>query len=98
MADENMGKICYITSITKKENVMLRKIYRTILLGQAASAARKTLAMMSDSDLKDLGFSRYNFESAVITSVREHLDKREAEISAKQVMKAIVNPNLVGVV
>ena len=55
MADENMGKICYITSITKKENVMLRKIYRAILLGQAASAANKTLATMSDLILEDIG-------------------------------------------
>ena len=77
---------------------MLRRLYRAILLAQAASAARKTLGLLSDRDLRDLGFSRYNFESAVVNSVREDLDKQEAEISAKQVVKALVNPNLVGAV
>ena len=77
---------------------MFKKMLKTIMLAQAASAARKTLGLLSDRDLKDLGFSRYNFESAVVNSVREDLDKHEAEISAKKVVKALVNPNLVGAV
>ena len=37
---------------------MLRKIYRAIILAQAASAANRTLATMSDRILDDIGQSR----------------------------------------
>ena len=44
---------------------MLRKLYRAIVLAQAASAANKTLATMSDRILDDIGQSRDSFAHKV---------------------------------
>ena len=86
---------------------MLRKIYRAIILAQAASAANRTLATMSDRILDDIGQSRDSFAKNVVESVRKELDREAAEkklantchkkYGAKPVT-ANVNPNLVGAV
>ena len=100
----------YITTIAKKENVMFRKIYRAMVLGQAASAAYKTSATMSDEILDDIGQTRGSFVNNVIESVRKELDREDREAAAKKVANnyhknvgtkpatATVNPNLVGAV
>ncbi len=80
---------------------MLRKIYRSIILAQAASAANKTLATMSDRILDDIGQSRDSFTKNVVESVRKELDRKDRELAAKQLakpFKATVNANLVGAV
>ena len=80
---------------------MLRKIYRAIQLGQAASAANKTLATMSDLVLEDIGQTRGSFVKNVVESVRKELDREDREIAAKKLakpVKANVNANLVGAV
>jgi len=80
---------------------MLRKIYRAILLGQAASAANRTLALMSDRILDDIGQSRDSFVKNTVESVRKELDRQDREIAAKKLakpVKATVNANLVGAV
>jgi uncharacterized protein YjiS (DUF1127 family) len=94
----------------KRKNVMLRKIYRAIILAQAASAANRTLATMSDRILDDIGQSRDSFAKNVVASVRKELDREDREAAAKKLAKnyhknfgtkpvtANVNPNLVGAV
>ena len=80
---------------------MLRKIYRAIILAQAASAANRTLATMSDRILDDIGQSRDSFAKNVVESVRKELDRKDRELAAKQLakpFKATVNANLVGAV
>jgi hypothetical protein len=89
---------------------MLRKIYRAIILAQAASAANRTLATMSDRILDDIGQSRDSFAKNVVESVRKELDREDREAAAKKLannyhktfgtkpITANVNPNLVGAV
>ena len=89
---------------------MLRKIYRAILLGQAASAANRTLALMSDRILDDIGQSRDSFVKNTVESVRKELHREDREIAAKKLadnyhkkfgtkpVTANVNANLVGAV
>ena len=49
---------------------MFKKILKTIMLAQAASAARKTLRYLSDRDLDDMGLSRSTFVDGVVESVK----------------------------
>jgi len=89
---------------------MLRKIYRAILLGQAASAANKTLATMSDLILEDIGQTRGSFVKNVVESVRKELDREDREAAEQKLannyhknfgtkpVTANVNANLVGAV
>ena len=89
---------------------MLRKIYRAIILAQAASAANRALATMSDRILDDIGQSRDSFAKNVVESVRKALDREDREAAAKELadnyhkkfgtkpVTANVNPNLVGAV
>ena len=80
---------------------MLRKISRAIILAQAASAANRTLATMSDRILDDIGQSRDSFTKNVVESVRKELDRKDRELAAKQLakpLKATANANLVGAV
>ena len=55
----------------------LRKIYRAIILAQAASAANRSLATMSDRILDDIGQSRDSFAKNVVESVRKELDRED---------------------
>ena len=89
---------------------MLRKIYRAIILAQAASAANRTLATMSDRILDDIRQSRDSFAKNVVESVRKELDREDREAAAKKLannyhmkfgtkpVTANVNSNLVGAV
>ncbi len=63
---------------------MFRKLYRALALAQAASAADKTLAIMSDRILNDIGHSKTSFKSAVVESVLKELDKQDKEAEAKK--------------
>jgi len=45
---------------------MFKKILKTIMLAQAASAARKTLRYLSDRDLDDMGLSRATILDGVV--------------------------------
>jgi hypothetical protein len=57
---------------------MLRKIYRAIVLAQAASAANKTLATMSDRILDYIGQSRDSF--AKNTAPQLHINSRNMKL------------------
>ena len=66
---------------------MFRKLYRELVLAQAASAADKILAIMSDRILDDIGQSRTSFKSALVKSVLKELDKQDKEAEAKKLAK-----------
>ena len=77
---------------------MIKKVIRTIMLAQAASAARKTLRYLSDRDLEDMGLSRSTFVDGVIESVRADIDANVEGQPISKVIKSVINPNLVGAV
>ena len=66
----------------------LRKIYRAIILAQAASAANRTLATMSDRILDDIGQSRDCFAKNVVEAVRKELDREDREAAAKKLARS----------
>jgi len=77
---------------------MLKKILKTIMLAQAASAARKTLRYLSDRDLDDMGLSRSTFVDGVVESVKADIEANVKDQPISKNIKCVVNPNLLGAV
>ena len=75
---------------------MLKKIYKVMVLSRAASAAKETLSTLSDSQLDDIGLSRASFVSEIVNSVRKDLDNVENKKSKREMIVALINPNLAG--
>ena len=75
---------------------MFKKILKTIMLAQAASAARKTLRYLSDRDLDDMGLSRSTFVDGVVESVKTDIEANVKDQPISNNIKCVVNPNLVG--
>jgi uncharacterized protein YjiS (DUF1127 family) len=75
---------------------MFKKFYRAMILSRAASAANETLKTLSDRQLDDMGLSRATFVSEIVKSVRKDLDTAENNMSHRQMINQIVNPNLAG--
>ena len=75
---------------------MLKKLFRAMILSRAASAANQTLETLSDRQLDDMGFSRTTFVSDIVNSVRKDLDTAENDMSHRQMINRIFNPNLAG--
>ena len=72
---------------------MLKKLFRAMILSRAASAANQTLNTLSDRQLDDMGFSRAYFVSEIVNSVRKDLDTAENDMSHRQMINQIINPN-----
>ena len=77
---------------------MFKKILKTIMVAQAASAARKTLRYLSDRDLADMGLSRSTFVDGVVESVKADIEANVKDQPISETIKSVVNPNLVGAV
>ena len=77
---------------------MFKKILKTIMLAQAASAARKTLRYLSDRDLDDMGLSRSTFVDGVVESVKADIQANVKDQAISKNIKCVVNPNLLGAV
>ena len=75
---------------------MFKKILKTIMLAQAASAARKTLRYLSDRDLDDMGLSRSTFVDGVVESVKADIEANVKDQPISKNIKCVVNPNLLG--
>ena len=73
---------------------MFKKILKTIMLAQAASAARKTLRYLSDRDLDDMGLSRSTFVDGVVESVKADIEANVKDQPISENIKCVVNPNL----
>ena len=77
---------------------MFKKMLKTIMLAQAASAARKTLRYLSDRDLDDMGLSRSTFVDGVVESVKTDIEANVKDQPISKNIKCVVNPNLVGAI
>ena len=77
---------------------MFKKILKTIMLVQAASAARKTLRYLSNRDLDDMGLSRSTFVDGVVESVKADIEANVKDQPISKNIKCVVNPNLLGAV
>ena len=77
---------------------MFKKILMTIMVAQAASAARKTLRYLSDRDLDDMGLSRSTFVDGVVESVKADIEANVKDQPISKNIKCVVNPNLLGAV
>ena len=77
---------------------MFKKILKTIMAAQAASAARKTLRYLSDRDLDDMGLSRSTFVDGVVESVKADIEANVKDQPISKNIKCVVNPNLLGAV
>ena len=71
---------------------MLKKLFRAMILSRAASAANQTLKTLSDRQLNDMGLSRTTFVSEIVNSVIKDLDKAKKDMSHRQMINRIVNP------
>ena len=60
-----------------KENKMLTKIYRAIILAQASSAANRTAAYLSDHQLHDWGYTRGSFAAAMVAQIKADFDSAD---------------------
>lgn len=87
-----------LSKIGNGVNKMIKKLIRTIMLAQAASAASKTLRYLSDRDLEDMGLSRSTFVDGVVESVRADIDEKVADQPMSLLIKSVINPSLVAAV
>tara|TARA_B100000123_G_scaffold84780_1_gene61260 strand:+ start:267 stop:554 length:288 start_codon:yes stop_codon:yes gene_type:complete len=87
-----------VTSYSNGDKNMFKKILKTIMLAQAASAARKTLRYLSDRDLDDMGLSRSTFVDGVVESVKADIEANVKDQPISKNIKCVVNPNLLGAV
>ncbi len=71
---------------------MLRTLYRAMVISRAKSAAYQTLAMLSDRELADIGYSRASFVDAYIANIVAEMYANDAAAASP------VNANLVGAV
>ena len=73
---------------------MLKQLYRAMVIGSQASAARQTLPYLTDSHLNDIGLSRDTFVEGIKARVSAELNAADAA----NTFAAPVNENLLGAV
>lgn len=71
---------------------MLKSIYRAMIISRAKSASYQTLAILTDRELADIGYTRASFVDAYIANITAELDANDAAAELP------VNANLVGAV
>jgi len=62
------------SSIETKETTMLRKLYKAMVSAQAASAANRTAAYLTDHQLQDWGYTRGTFAAETVAQIKAELD------------------------
>ena len=71
---------------------MLRTLYRAMIISRAKSAAYQILAILSDRELADIGYSRTSFVDVYVANI-------VADMGADNAAAALpVNANLVGAI
>ena len=53
---------------------MLRKLYKAMVLAQAASAANRTAAYLTDHQLQDWGYTRSTFAAETVAQIKADFD------------------------
>lgn len=71
---------------------MLKSLYRAMIISRAKSASYQTLAILTDRELADIGYTRASFVDAYIANITAELDANDAAAELP------VNVNLVGAV
>ncbi len=71
---------------------MLRTLYRAMIISRAKSAAYQILAILSDRELADIGYSRTSFVDAYVANIVANMGADNAAAASP------VNANLVGAV
>ena len=71
---------------------MLKSLYRAMIISRAKSASYQTLAILTDRELADIGYTRASFVDAYIANITTELDANDAAAELP------VNANLVGAV
>lgn len=71
---------------------MLKSLYRAMIISRAKSASYQTLAILTDRELADIGYTRASFVDAYIANITAELDANDAAAELQ------VNANLVGAV
>ena len=71
---------------------MFRNIYRAMVLSRTKSAAIHVANQLSQRDLNDIGYSRYEIVQNSVESVRKEFDQADLE----RANKAICYPNYGG--
>ena len=71
---------------------MFRNIYRAMVLSRTKSAAIQVANQLSQRDLNDIGYSRYEIVHNSVESVRKEFDQADLE----RANKAIRYPNYGG--
>jgi hypothetical protein len=71
---------------------MLKSLYRAMIISRAKSASYQTLAILTDRELADIGYTRASFVDAYIANITAELDANDAAAELP------VNANLVGAV
>ena len=75
---------------------MLKKLFRAMLLNSSASADIETQKTLSDRQLENMGLSKATFISEILKSVRKDLDTSEDNMSHRQIIHKIGDPNSAG--
>lgn len=71
---------------------MLKSLYRAMIISRAKSASYQTLAILTDRELADIGYTRASFVDAYIANITAELDANDAAAELP------VDANLVGAV
>lgn len=71
---------------------MLKSLYRAMIISRAKSASYQTLAILTDRELADIGYTRASFVDAYIANITAELDANDAAAELP------VNANLLGAV
>ena len=69
---------------------MLHVMYRAVVIGRARSAAEQIARNMSDRQLKDIGYTRYNIVQSAVESVTKELEEKRQ----KHLQAAITPPSI----
>jgi hypothetical protein len=72
------------SSIETKETTMLRKLYKAMVLAQAASAANRTAAYLTDHQLQDWGYTRGSFAAVMVAKFKADFDTADQAKAAYQ--------------
>lgn len=71
---------------------MLKSLYRAMIISRAKSASYQTLAILTDRELADIGYTRASFVDGYIANITAELDANDAAAELP------VNANLLGAV
>ncbi|MAI57571.1 MAG: hypothetical protein CML56_01045 [Rhodobacteraceae bacterium] len=69
---------------------MLHVMYRAMVIGRARSAAEQIARNMSDRQLKDIGYTRYDIVQSAVESVTKELEEKRQ----KRLQQAITPPSI----